>query len=105
MAPPGGGAPPGDSGPGDGGLPIPFPAEFELSSLLLANGGDGSTGVVLNGIDEEDLSGRSVSAAGDVNGDGIDDLIISGDNADADRAIENNLSNPPPGNSLKRSGE
>jgi Ca2+-binding RTX toxin-like protein len=53
-----------------------FPAEFELSSLLPANGGDGSAGFVLNGIDAGDGSGRSVSAAGDVNGDGIDDLLI-----------------------------
>ena len=33
-------------------------------------------GFVLNGVDEGDLSGRSVSGAGDINGDGLDDLII-----------------------------
>ena len=33
-------------------------------------------GFVLNGVDEGDLSGRSVSGAGDVNGDGLNDLII-----------------------------
>ena len=53
-----------------------FEAELELSSLESANGGDGSAGFVLNGIDPVDKSGNSVSAAGDVNGDGIDDLII-----------------------------
>ena len=53
-----------------------FPAEFALSSLLPACGGDGSAGFVLTGIDADDHSGVSVSAAGDVNGDGIDDLII-----------------------------
>ncbi len=53
-----------------------FDASFELSSLLAANGGDGSAGFVLNGIDEGDMSGFSVSAAGDVNGDGVDDIII-----------------------------
>ena len=37
---------------------------------------DGSKGFVIQGIDQEDNSGRSVSSAGDVNGDGIDDLII-----------------------------
>ena len=37
---------------------------------------DGTTGFVLTGIDTADWSGRSVSSAGDVNGDGFDDLII-----------------------------
>jgi len=60
----------------------PFPARFELSSLLPINGGDGSNGFVLNGIDSGDISGTSVSSAGDVNGDGIDDFIIGADRAD-----------------------
>ena len=37
---------------------------------------DGTNGIVLNGIDADDRSGWSVSSAGDVNGDGYDDLII-----------------------------
>ncbi|MGB0562130.1 MAG: DUF4347 domain-containing protein, partial [Spirulinaceae cyanobacterium] len=54
-----------------------FPdAEFNLSDL------DGSNGFVLNGVDAGDGSGRSVSNAGDVNGDGVDDLIISARSAD-----------------------
>jgi Ca2+-binding RTX toxin-like protein len=40
---------------------------------------DGTTGFVLNGIGADDRSGRSVSGAGDVNGDGIDDLLIGTD--------------------------
>jgi len=47
-----------------------FPASFDLSSL------DGSNGFILNGIDNDDFAGGSVSNAGDVNGDGIDDLIV-----------------------------
>ncbi len=47
-----------------------FPAVFDLGTL------DGTNGFVLNGVDAGDDSGRSVSSAGDVNGDGIDDLII-----------------------------
>ena len=43
---------------------------LELSAL------DGGNGFILNGIDANDYSGRSVSSAGDVNGDGYDDLII-----------------------------
>ena len=65
-----------------------FPAVFELASLLPASGGDGSAGFVLNGIDAVDYSGYSVSAAGDVNGDGIDDLIIGARYADRDGRID-----------------
>ena len=43
---------------------------FDLSSL------NGSNGFVINGISGGDFSGRSVSNAGDLNGDNIDDLII-----------------------------
>ena len=43
---------------------------------------DGSNGFTLNGIDANDFSGFSVSSAGDVNGDGYDDLIIGAQNAD-----------------------
>jgi hypothetical protein len=53
-----------------------FPAAFELRSLHPAAGGDGSAGFILQGIAESDSAGRAVSAAGDVNGDGIDDLLI-----------------------------
>ena len=58
-----------------------FPAAFELRSLLPAGGGDGTEGFVLTGIDNGDRSGVSVSSAGDVNGDGIDDLITGADHA------------------------
>ncbi|MBG1269303.1 Ig-like domain-containing protein, partial [Nostoc sp. WHI] len=53
-----------------------FGASFELSSL------NGSNGFVLNGIDAGDFSGSSVSNAGDINGDGFDDLIIGASSAD-----------------------
>ena len=45
-------------------------------SLQPSRGGDGSKGFILNGIDAGDDSGISVSAARDVNGDGIDDILI-----------------------------
>lgn len=45
-------------------------ATLNLSSL------DGNNGFVINGIDEDDRTGLSVSMACDVNGDGIDDMII-----------------------------
>ena len=53
-----------------------FDPVIELSSL------DGSNGFVLNGIDAGDYSGISVSGAGDINGDGVDDLIIGASYAD-----------------------
>ena len=59
----------GASAPGTG-------SRFNLSAL------DGTNGFILNGIDADDRSGGSVSSAGDVNGDGYDDLIIGAFGAD-----------------------
>jgi hypothetical protein len=49
---------------------------FELSDL------DGTNGVVFQGIHSFDLSGASVSGAGDVNGDHYDDIIIGAPGAE-----------------------
>jgi hypothetical protein len=43
---------------------------------------NGSNGFAINGIGAFDWSGYSVSSAGDVNGDGFDDLIIGAKYAD-----------------------
>jgi len=43
---------------------------------------NGINGFRINGIAADDGSGYSVSSAGDVNGDGIDDLIIGASGAD-----------------------
>ncbi|MDA9208669.1 putative Ig domain-containing protein [bacterium] len=53
-------------------------SQLNLSSL------DGTTGFKINGIDADDYSGHSVSSAGDVNGDGVDDVIIGAYWADPD---------------------
>ncbi len=53
-------------------------AELNLSNL------DGTNGFVINGIDDNDTSGILVSSAGDINGDGIDDIIIRAPYADGD---------------------
>ena len=46
------------------------PHPFDLSTL------DGSNGFRLDGIDSFDYSGRSLSVAGDVNGDGYADILV-----------------------------
>ncbi|MDZ7949894.1 hypothetical protein [Nostoc sp. DedQUE09] len=43
---------------------------------------NGTNGFIINGIAANDLSGKSVSNAGDINNDGIDDLIIGATDAD-----------------------
>ena len=53
-----------------------YSASLELSSL------NGTNGFVINGIDEDDYSGDSVSSAGDINNDGYDDIIIGAYKAD-----------------------
>jgi hypothetical protein len=53
-----------------------FTPSFNLSDL------NGEAGFIINGIDSGDSSGTSVSRLGDVNGDGIDDIIIGAPSAD-----------------------
>ncbi len=53
-----------------------LPATLTVDSL-------GAAGVTIFGVDFGDASGRSVSNAGDVNGDGFDDLLVGAERADA----------------------
>ena len=57
-------------------LDAPLPGTIELSEL------NGSNGFRVNGISTDDFSGYAVSSAGDVNGDGFDDILIGADLAD-----------------------
>jgi Ca2+-binding RTX toxin-like protein len=59
-------------------------ASIDLSSIV-----NGEGGFVIYGQDDGDRSGRSVASAGDFNGDGFDDLIIS---AHHGKAASNNKS-------------
>ena len=55
----------------EAGVAVTSAAAIELSAVE-----SGTGGFVINGVSALDFSGRSVSGAGDVNGDGLDDLIV-----------------------------
>ncbi len=52
-----------------------FQTSFDLNSL------NGNNGFYINGITSNSTLGSSVNIGGDVNGDGVDDMIIGADNA------------------------
>ena len=54
---------------------------MRLSSL------NGKTGFTLSGVDSGDRTGVSVSAAGDVDKDGYDDIIIGASHHDASSTV------------------
>ena len=57
-------------------LSTPFPAAVDLSTL------DGTTGFSILGAEQGDRAGYAAAPAGDVNGDGVDDLLIGARRAD-----------------------
>ncbi|MFZ3120777.1 MAG: hypothetical protein WA159_20935, partial [Variovorax sp.] len=58
---------------------------IDLSALTA---GSSTAGFVINGQAASDQSGYSVSSAGDLNGDGLDDLIVSADGADGSAGLD-----------------
>jgi hypothetical protein len=64
------------SSAGAGASYVVFGSDQPWAGSLDLSGLDGSNGFVINGVNESDSLGISVSEAGDINGDGIDDLII-----------------------------
>ncbi|MEQ9097016.1 MAG: GC-type dockerin domain-anchored protein [Phycisphaerales bacterium] len=63
-------------------LAEPFGSRFELETLLPSEGGDGSLGVVFDGVSRLDSTGQAVAIVGDINGDGLADLLIAAPWAD-----------------------
>ena len=77
------GAPQADpNGSSSGSVYVVFGKESGFSRVIEPSELDGSDGFRINGGSAGDSSGRSVSSAGDFNGDGYDDLIIGAPNAD-----------------------
>lgn len=60
-----------------------LPITIDLATL-------GTAGITIFGADTLDFSSGSVSLAGDVNGDGFDDLLIGADAADASGNTKSN---------------
>ncbi len=59
-----------------------FASSIELSSL------DGTNGFTIPGLDFQDTAGSSVSGGGDINNDGVDDIVVSAPRADNDDVSE-----------------
>ena len=77
---------PGGGGAGVGESYVVFGHNNGFSSSLDMSTLNGTNGFRLRGADENGYSGVSVSGAGDINGDGIDDLIIGQDTPSGDKA-------------------
>ncbi|MEO1249628.1 MAG: hypothetical protein AAFW76_07285, partial [Pseudomonadota bacterium] len=58
----------------------PFPGSVELADL------DGSNGFRVDGAPTSNTFGHSISAAGDFNGDGVDDIVVSAHMAGAEES-------------------
>lgn len=76
----------GSGGPGNehGGAYVVFGKAGAFSKSLPLTSLDGSNGFRLDGENLDDRAGKSVAGAGDVNGDGYDDLIVGATIADPD---------------------
>jgi hypothetical protein len=69
------------------GQSTPFPADLLLADVVNSNG---TKGFIIRGVADGDFFGREVSAAGDINGDGFDDLLIATREADGVNNLKQN---------------
>lgn len=63
------------------GGPGSFPSPFDLNSL------DGTNGFMVESVGYDERRGSTIAGPGDINGDGIDDLIIGSSNRFADEIV------------------
>jgi uncharacterized repeat protein (TIGR02059 family) len=70
------------NGSNSGSTYVVFGKALGFASVIELSGLDGSTGFRLDGAATGDYAGASVSAAGDLNGDGYADLIVGAPSAD-----------------------
>lgn len=66
-----------------------WPAVFPFESLAVESGGNGETGVIIEGIDNGHLTGFGLGGGGDIDADGISDLIIGAYAADEGETLPN----------------
>lgn len=60
----------------------PLEVRIAPAAVVELSGLDGSNGFTLNGASDFSFAGRSVSGAGDLNGDGIDDFVVGAPGVD-----------------------
>jgi len=72
----------GDLGSHSGSSYVVFGSTSTFAATLSLSALNGTNGFRLDGVSADDYSGKSVSGAGDINGDGIDDIIIGAPEAD-----------------------
>ena len=65
-----------DGIPGAGATYIVFGSDTGFDPVLDLAALDGTRGFRISGVNRNDISGRAVSGAGDLNGDGFDDVLI-----------------------------
>ena len=75
---------PGANNEGAGQSYIIFGSKYEFPAVINSTWLNGQNGFIINGININDTSGWSVSGAGDINADGIADIIISAELANYD---------------------